>query len=443
MGTGGTGTGTEGAAGRGPGDDGGQGPGDGGGQEPAGPDGGGAAPPPGRRRRTRNRVLALTVLLVLVAVVAVVKYRDRDKGTPYVPPRAGQASILLTPDQAGSGLDLNTIRTDDGMAFGPDGSLYVLRTDLFRITPDRQVSRVWRAGAYATGGLAVLPDGTVAVGVRGGVLRIDAHGKASTLAGSPDPAPGKDPDGSGDGKDGDGKDGGGTDGGGTDGSGARDAAGGTGTAGSTAAATGFVGVARPLGTRPDGALVVQDSTAVWAARGGAATKVLDTPVAGAYLDDDTDTKAVRPTADAEGDAYFVPTADPGPGLARRITRVTPSGKATQVAVPRTIPGLPGGPGGLTVQSLAGDGADGVYVDAVAGDSSGSGSGLNAYVVHLHDGTASVVAHSRTAAHGLDCALRHPVGALDLPCALPNGMAYHDGRLALDGMVHYTLEVSVS
>lgn len=403
----------------------------------------------GRGGRARAGVVALAVLLVLAGVVALVKYERRDKGTPYVPPRAGQASILLTADQAGSGLDLNTIRADDGMAFAPDGSLYVLRTDLFRVSPDRKVSRVWRAGAYATGGLAVLRDGTVAVGVRGGVLRIDTHGKASTLAGSPDPAPGKKKGKGGKGDDGTGT--GGTSGtGGTRGdSGAKGAAGPAGSTDATgstlpAGSTAFVGVARPLGTRPDGALLVQDFTAVYAVKDGTATKVLDTPVASAYLNTDTDTDAVRPTADAAGDVYFVAAADHVAGLSHRITRVTPSGASAPVPVPKRIAGLPGDPDRLTVQSLAGDGADGVYVDAVGGSGgSGSTGGLNDYIVHLHDGTARVVGHSHTAAHVLDCTLPHAVSALELPCSLPAGMAYRDGRLALDGMVHYTLEVAVS
>jgi hypothetical protein len=401
-------------------------------------------------------VVAAALLLVLVAVVAVVKYRGRDKGSPYVPPRTGQASILLTPDQAGSGLDLNTIRADDGMAFAPDGSLYLLRTDLFKVSPDRVVTRVWRAGGYTTGGLTVLPDGAVAVGVRGGLLRIDAHGKASVLAGSPAPAPGSGT------AAGDGSGGGSAD----SGSGGSSGDGSQGGSTATGATAGFTGVARPLGTRSDGALVVQDDSAVWTVANGAAAKVRDTPGGASALDDGTDTKAVRPTADAEGDAYFVPGADPGPGLAHRITRVTPAGRQTQVAVPATIPGLPGGPDRLTVRSLAGDGADGVYVDAVA-DAAGPGpspstastgaptptgtgtgtatatAGLDDYVLHLRGGKATVVAHSRTAAHVLDCTLQHAVSALELPCALPAGMAYRDGRLALDGMVHYTLEVTVT
>ncbi len=411
-----------------------------------------------RGGRRRNVAVAAVLLLVLVAVVAVVKYRERDKGSPYVPPRTGQASILLTPDQAGSGLDLNTIRADDGMAFAPDGSLYLLRTDLFKVSPDRVVTRVWRAGGYTTGGLTVLADGAVAVGVRGGLLRIDAHGKASVLAGSPAPAPGSGTaagDGSGD-SSGNGSSGSGS--GSSSGSGSGDGSAGGSTA--TGATTGFTGVARPLGTRSDGALVVQDDSAVWTVANGAAAKVRDTPGGASSLDDGTDTRAVRPTADADGDAYFVPGADPAPGLAHRITRVTPAGRQTQVAVPATIPGLPGGPDRLTVRSLAGDGADGVYVDAVAdaaGTSTSSAStgaptptgaatataGLDDYVLHLHGGKASVVAHSRTAAHVLDCTLQHAVSALQLPCALPAGMAYRDGRLALDGMVHYTLEVTVT
>lgn len=304
-------------------------------------------------------------------------------------------------------------------------------------------------GAYATGGLAVLRDGTVAVGVRGGVLRIDTHGKASTLAGSPDPAPGKKKGKGGKGDDGTGT--GGTSGtGGTRGdSGAKGAAGPAGSTDATgstlpAGSTAFVGVARPLGTRPDGALLVQDFTAVYAVKDGTATKVLDTPVASAYLNTDTDTDAVRPTADAAGDVYFVAAADHVAGLSHRITRVTPSGASAPVPVPKRIAGLPGDPDRLTVQSLAGDGADGVYVDAVGGSGgSGSTGGLNDYIVHLHDGTARVVGHSHTAAHVLDCTLPHAVSALELPCSLPAGMAYRDGRLALDGMVHYTLEVAVS
>ncbi|SEG78755.1 hypothetical protein SAMN05216223_11155 [Actinacidiphila yanglinensis] len=354
-------------------------------------------------RGRHRRALAGAVVL---AAVAVLGGCGRHAGTPYRPPGRGQAAILLTADEAGSGLDLNTIRADDGMAFAPDGSLYLLRTDLFRISPDRKVSRVWRAGAYVTGGLAVLPDGALAVGVRGGVLRVDRHGKASTLAGVPDPAPGK----------------------------------ATGTV--AAAGSGpFVGVARPLGSRPDGTLLVQDSMAVWAVRNGVVTKVLDSPANSATLDADSDEVPVRSTADAAGDVYFMSVARPLDGLADRITRVTPEGKAAHVPVPQRIAGLAGGPGRLHVESLAGDGADGVYVDALDDDTSTSG--LDDYVLHLSGGRAEVVAHSHTTEHVLDCTLTHPVGARELPCALPQGMAYHRGALALDGMVHYTLEVAVS
>lgn len=370
-------------------------------------------------RSGHRRALAGAVGLAAVAALAGCGGHGGDGGTdtPFTPPGPGQAVILLTADQAGSGLDLNTIRSDDGMAFAPDGSLYVLRTDLFRVSPGRAVSRVWRAGPYTTSGLAALPDGALAVGVRNGILRVGTHGKVSTLAGSPEPPPTKD-----------GK------------NGKTAAPGAKYPPDSGSASSRLAGMTRPLGTRTDGALLAQDVNGIWAAKAGTLTKVLGTPVDPTALNQHDAAAAVRPTADAAGDAYFMASHLPLDGLTGRITRVTPAGAAAKVPVPRTIPGVSDGTDRLAVQSMAGDGADGVYVDALDDN---PGAGLDSYVLHLYHGTARVVAHSHISEHGLDCTLRDPVSALKLPCALPHDMAYAKGKLVLDGMVHYTLEIAVS
>ncbi|WP_435131814.1 hypothetical protein [Actinacidiphila sp. bgisy144] len=65
-----------------------------------------------------------------------------------------------------------------------------------------------------------------------------------------------------------------------------------------------------------------------------------------------------------------------------------------------------------------------------------------YVLHLHDGTAQLVARAATDATSGTCHLPLPVRATALPCALPTTMAATPSGLTLAGHAGYVLRIAL-
>jgi hypothetical protein len=96
---------------------------------------------------------------------------------------------------------------------------------------------------------------------------------------------------------------------------------------------------------------------------------------------------------------------------------------------------------LTTTWLASDGADGLYFHAVQ-LTHGSGD----YVLHLHDGTATLVLSAKPTASDArsgTCDVHDPVDATRFPCALPRTLTYHAGQLVLAGEKSYVVRLPAS
>ncbi|MDF9815150.1 hypothetical protein [Streptomyces sp. SPB162] len=88
--------------------------------------------------------------------------------------------------------------------------------------------------------------------------------------------------------------------------------------------------------------------------------------------------------------------------------------------------------------LTGDGADGVFAQVY------DASGDDGAVLHLHSGTADVIAHEKSGSESTKaCRIPHPVDASHLPCALPEAMTYRSGSLILGGLADYVLQIRVA
>jgi hypothetical protein len=202
-------------------------------------------------------------------------------------------------------------------------------------------------------------------------------------------------------------------------------------------------VARPLGVRPDGALLVSDADGIWAVQDGAVTAVWAAHRPYADQADrssgaSASTATAAPTTDGAGDAYVLPSGTAPPGGIGDVIRITPGGTAAKLPEPRSITGLGFDPARLHIQWMTGDGADGLYVNAYDDEDSRT----DVYVLHVRDGGTQILAHYPSLTYTFDCTMRHPVNALKLPCSLPIGMAYRPGALVMDGRVHYMLELAL-
>ncbi|NUS13209.1 MAG: hypothetical protein HOY69_17710, partial [Streptomyces sp.] len=141
--------------------------------------------------------------------------------------------------------------------------------------------------------------------------------------------------------------------------------------------------ATPLGVRPDGALVVSDREAVWALRDGTLTRLY----------------------------RFPPDR-------------TPSGTGNLVRTARQE-GL-SGLSAMTLRGMAGGDAESVYL--------GVRDPAHQYVLRVGRGIVNVVARHRLDGHdyGQDCEKPKPMDARELPCPLPESLAYHGGKPVVGG-----------
>ncbi|MEV6011959.1 hypothetical protein AB0M29_34740 [Streptomyces sp. NPDC051976] len=139
----------------------------------------------------------------------------------------------------------------------------------------------------------------------------------------------------------------------------------------------------------------------------------------------------------DGTTYLRGTRSSSATLAA-VRVVSPQGKASALTLPTSIPGVNGRPADLTTTWLASDGADGFYVHAVQ-LSTGNGD----YVLHLHDGTATLVLSAKPTvsdAKSETCEVHDPVDATSFPCVLPRALTYHAGQLTLAGEKSYVVRL---
>ncbi|MFI0901885.1 hypothetical protein [Streptomyces sp. NPDC020983] len=260
--------------------------------------------------------------------------------------------------------------------------------------------------AALTEGLVAMPGGAVLFGHGAEVVRLDTgSGKTSVLAGD-----------------------------------AHRTRGDTASAPATATPAGvrFTRNAVPIGVSRSGAVMIVDGRALWSLAGGRLTRVYQQPAPAGGRDDSLIGRGSAVTAD--GTAY-VRAAKNTPATLAAVLVVPPHGTAAPLSLPASIPGVSGRPADLTPTWLAPDGANGLYVHA-AQPSPGKGD----YVLHVHDGTATLVMSAEPPASDAGtgtCHVRHPVDATRFPCPLPTTLSYHAGRLVLAGERPYAVRLVVS
>ncbi|MFB9830690.1 hypothetical protein [Actinoallomurus acaciae] len=337
-------------------------------------------------RSTRGVGRTAWFVVAVLALTAACGDGDRWKA-----PAPGQAGVLLRITDPGSDADRAFSDIGGMVGSGPDGSVYGADESLVRLKPDRTVETVRRrdSSEQQYNGLAVLPDGSLVVGSGRVVKKVTPQGSVTVLAGSTGGhAPAAVPRSAG------------------------------------AADFRFRGHPRPFGVRPDGSVLIADADTVWALGNGRLTRVhrLARP--------NRTAKDVRlspsSAVDGEGTAYVVASYDTPkyswtPHLGE-VTTIRADGTVGRLALPASIAGVPGAPASMTPASMTGDGANGVYVFTWSDAAS--------YVLHIHGGSAEVVArHVR----GDRCRVTsRPVSAMRLPCELPWNLTYRRGNLVMAG-----------
>ncbi|MFI0938882.1 hypothetical protein [Streptomyces sp. NPDC021020] len=353
-----------------------------------------------------RQVAALAAGLALVALTAC------GGGDGWKPPAKGQASVLFR--DAGNGLDAKRIGGPlNAFSIAADGTLAVYDgAYVYTFSPDRKAATLWKIdlAKYGGGGLVALPDHTFAVGAWGCVYLRDAKGRMTLLAGVVKP-------------------------GGTRHRPVPQTA--------DAATYHFYGVATPFGRRPDGTLLVSDEEAVWALKDGTLTRLYLYPDNGGHEGDDGPTEYVITSnaLDGAGNAYVGPNNNDGDGHGRdldRIRIVRPDATSAPLALPAKIPGIPYANSDLTVVSMAGGDGESVYVNTTA-------ERKDEYLLRISRGSVTVLAHHRVTdgkRFHTDCTAHQPMQAREIPCALPETIAYRNGKLVMGGYQHYFLELAV-
>lgn len=353
--------------------------------------------------------------LAVAALVGTVGACDGGGGTDdvWTAPSPGQAAALL--DFSDGGRDaavrdvafygFGGVTAPGGMTTGPDGSVYGLGDKVVRLKPDRTVSTVegaTKAGSHASGVVA-LPDGSLVLGDAGQVKRIAPNGTVTVLAG---------------------------------------AAGTARTPGAPvptsvpAAGFHFAGPS-PFGVGPEGTVLIGDRDVLWALKDGTLHQLYRSTAKGA---DGQLLQIGRDSAvDAVGTAYVSPEVpERTPGRLGDVLAVRADGSLSKLQLPKTVDGISGAPATFKVRWLTGDGANGVFAQVY------DASGDNGAVLHLHSGTADVIAHEESGVKSTEpCHIPQPVDALRLPCALPEAMTYRSGSLVLGGLADYVLQIRVA
>lgn len=253
--------------------------------------------------------------------------------------------------------DVNQATDDHDMsqvASDASGNVYMLsgpgpEADVLRMTSGGTVRKVARLH-HVNGVLGIAPvgNGELVVGGSGGLYRVDRHGTAERLNTRPLKHP------------------------------------------------------VPIGTRPDGSVVVVDGGTVWSFKGAAAKKLYE---------DHTGMNFRRGAVDATGTVYVAS------GSSLKGTLVLAPGRKPRAASPRgTVPGTHTPVSALVVQSMTAAHGGGYYAKVVSDPDLGS---LTPYVVRVGPtGSAIVLAQGTLEKSNPSCDTGKQYPALKTPCLMP-------------------------
>lgn len=286
-----------------------------------------------------------------------------------------------------------------GMSSGPDGSVYFAAdSSVVRIAK----GKVTVAADRPATGVTALPDGSVVTARLGQLLRLAPGRPAVVLAGVRDRFRSVWPV----------------------------------SSGGNAATSRFTTSLTPIGTLGDGSLVAVDGDAAWLLRRGRLTRLYRHVPPAAANGTWPVVRGGGSTVSPTGTLFLLPGAR---GTVLRDTLVVaPTGKATTLRLPASVPGVDGDPGGLTPAWLATDGRNGVYVHAFR--AARGGRRTADYVLHVHDGTAELTAASAHPDRQEGCAPGASADARKYPCALPWAVLGQPGLLVLAGRSPYVVGV---
>ncbi|MEV6010370.1 hypothetical protein AB0M29_26580 [Streptomyces sp. NPDC051976] len=350
----------------------------------------------------------LTAVLA-AAVVAASTAGCSGGGDGWKAPDKGQAAVLVRTDDTGdktsSTVGLGFGSSIDGLAFGSDGQVYGLTSDLVRIDGDRTAHVVLDDQAKGAHGLVAQPGGAFLTGTGATVSSVRADGTVTVLA---------------------------------------KAAGNDRTIGAAVPASAAVtavhfipGGAAPFGRRPDGSVLLADGDVVWSLKDGRLTRLYQAPAS--HDTGDPDLVLRGSAVNRSGTAWVAAGSLAHKATVGDLRTITSGGAVATPPLPAKVAGVPEDLAALRLFWVADDGADGVYahVSGASGD----------YVLHLRPGGAQLIAAHRGDANkstgSATCDLPHPVDATKLPCWLPSALAYHAGRLVLGGGTPYVLTIAVS
>ncbi|WP_157856281.1 hypothetical protein [Actinacidiphila yeochonensis] len=191
----------------------------------------------------------------------------------------------------------------------------------------------------------------------------------------------------------------------------------------------------PLGVEKDGTVVVADGGAVWSLSGGRLTLRYRQAALKSGAQYVSPFLGAHSAADPDGTVFLNP-GDYSATLAEVVVVPGDGQGAHKLTLPAKVPGLGVATAELLPASLAGDGADGVYINAFNEKKRGS------YVLHVHDGRVDLVASTTATATSPTCGVHKAVAARDFPCYFPDGIAYRAGHVYLAGNRSYVLDIGV-
>ncbi|WP_103888738.1 NHL repeat-containing protein [Actinacidiphila yanglinensis] len=327
---------------------------------------------------------------------------------PPGPPKAGQARVIGQTTGSGD-IGPATVDGERGIAAAAGGVLYINTSErLVRLGADGAYTDVsgQQAGEPAPedrglSGVVVRGDGTLLTGENGRIVAVAPSGRLTVLAGT-----------------------------------AGHLRSLTASLANSAPATGFrlTNEATPLAVEKDGTVVIADGNAVWSLANGRLTlryrQAPEKDPQGYVSTFNGSTSA----ADPDGTAFLAPIT---PHTLTDVVVLPGDGRAPhKLELPAHVSGVKVPTAQLAPASLAGDGANGVYVTTYDANKRG------AYVLHVHDGRADLVAASTASAASATCDVHKAVAARDFPCYFPTGIAYHSGHVYLAGNRSYVVDIGI-
>ncbi|MFJ2735664.1 MULTISPECIES: hypothetical protein [unclassified Streptomyces] len=353
-------------------------------------------------RHSRGWLAAGATAVVLLTSGGCLGHSD-DK---WKQPVNGQTEVLLNAEVGHTGgagsAWLGFAGAPDGLAAGPDGTVYGMSASLVVIEKDHKARSILDDEVHGAGGLIIQSANSFVVGKGSQVLRMRADGKSSVLAGAPgtyrklgQPVP------------------------------------------ATTAAKDYHFsdyLPHPFGTKPDGSILFSEGDVIWQLKEGRLTRVYQVPrerntsgkTGHAVIGDGS-------AVDQSGTVYAHISADHTSQKLSEIVAIHQDGTTAKLAFPPQITGVTDEPAALDVTWMTGDEASGVYVRA-AGHSAD-------YVLHMASGKAKLVAKAPHRTSRSECGEGRLVDSLKLPCPMPWAVAYSPEGLIMGGNAPFVLKVA--